>query len=57
MRDDIVKQGYSPEEEYFHRKNQEAIRKLKESQKGSRGTECAPEGEKTERPERDKRSS
>jgi len=36
MRDDLKSQGYSKEDEYFHRKDQELIAKLKEKAEAQR---------------------
>jgi uncharacterized protein with PIN domain len=36
MRDDLKKQGYSKEDEYFHRKDQEKIAKLREQAEAQR---------------------
>jgi len=38
MRDDLNDQGYSKEDEYFHRKDQEAIAKLREKAEAQRAT-------------------
>lgn len=45
MKEDMIKQGYSPEEEYFYRKNQEALRKLKTPQRPSDDLGKAKDGE------------
>ena len=34
MKPDLDKEGYSKEEEYFHKLNQELIKKMKEKDKG-----------------------
>jgi Zn-finger nucleic acid-binding protein len=36
MRDDLKKEGYSQEEEYFHRKDRELIAKLREKSQAQR---------------------
>ena len=36
MRDDLKRQGYSREDEYFHRKDQEALAKLREKAEAQR---------------------
>ncbi len=36
MDDDLKKQGYSKEEEFFHKLNQELLEKMKEKSEGSK---------------------
>ncbi len=46
MKSDLDKEGYSKEEAYFHKRNQELIKKMKEKDKADPAEQPVPDPDK-----------